>query len=150
MHSTSSEPITTHGKGRRPFLISKSSWLISILKSQECSPFCLDFPGKCLGRPENCSCFFFSFCPAVEDPSQTHNYFYLFQTICCAFNYRTAANRRTLPITHSNTPFVLHGVTTSSFLHTRRGAEKRTSCETILFLIIGKEKEKGTNPFSHL
>lgn len=113
MHSTSSEPIITHGKGSRPFLILKLFWLISILKLQVRNPFCLDFPGKRLRRPENCSWLsfflFFSppFCPGVEDLPQMHNYFYLFQTICCAFNYSRAAHKGKWPITHSDISVLL-------------------------------------------
>lgn len=34
MHSTSSKPIILHGKGSKPFLVSKLFWLISALKQQ--------------------------------------------------------------------------------------------------------------------
>lgn len=159
MHSTSSKPIILHGKGSRPFLVSKLFWLISVLKLQVCNLLCLDFPGKCLRRPENWSClslFFFLLalewwifhkCIIIITFSKLFAAFLITEQLLIKGNYQTA-----LP--HSNNlVFALLFCLVSQpslFLYTEKGTKKRTFCTTILFLILWEEVEKGTSPFSHL
>ena len=146
MHSTSSKPITLHGKGSRPFLILKLFWLISVLKLQVCNLFCLDFPGKCLRRPENGSAFFFF--PALEwrifhkciiiiTFSKLFAALLITEQLLIKENYQTA-----LP--HSNN---LVSLFCSAWCHNlpysfteRKAPRKEHLVTTILFLIIGKEE----------
>lgn len=146
MHSTSSQPIILHGKGSRPFLVSKLFWLISVLKLQVCNLLCLDFPGKCLRRPENWSSLSPSlslfFLPALEwwifhkciiiiTFSKLFAAFLITEQLLIKGNYQTA-----LP--HSNNlvfcSFVLPGVTT--FLmpsHRERHQEKNILYNNSIF-----------------